>query len=143
MWLARVIQPIEYCRLCIIILCRYGNLISESSELGAGTERVFEKSLFHQSIEHEAECDWVDQPRRLDSAIVILATVGTVQTPSKPGALRLLPIGFFLLLLLRKTLGLSTQVVGHPVGFRSLFHPPAQSQPLQAVSPVQKHENGL
>ena len=46
------------------------------------SERVFEKSWFHQSIEHEAECDRVDYPRRLDSAVVILATVGTFQTPS-------------------------------------------------------------
>ena len=44
---------------------------------------MFEKSWFHQSIEHEAECDWVDYPGRLDSALVILATVGTFQTPSK------------------------------------------------------------
>src|ERR1700686_5418933 len=29
------------------------------------------------------ECDWVDYPGRLDSALVILASVGTFQTPSK------------------------------------------------------------
>jgi hypothetical protein len=49
----------------------------------AARKRVFEKSWFHQSIEHEAECDRVDYPRRLDWAVVILATVGTFQTPSK------------------------------------------------------------
>ena len=48
----------------------------------AARKRVFEKSWFHQSIEHEAECDWVDYPGRLDSALVIVATVGTFQTPS-------------------------------------------------------------
>ena len=48
----------------------------------AARKRVFEKSWFHQSIEHEAECDRVDYPRRLDWAVVILATVGTFQTPS-------------------------------------------------------------
>src|SRR5271166_1934970 len=46
-------------------------------------KRVFEKSWFHQSIEHEAECDRVDYPRRLNSAVVTLATVGTFQTPSQ------------------------------------------------------------
>jgi hypothetical protein len=53
-------------------------------EFSSDAKRVFEKSWFHQSIEHEAECDRVDYPRRLDSAIVILATEGTFQTFKHP-----------------------------------------------------------